>query len=76
MFSQYSWVLKVLESCENYQQIETSKKLFELYVKKWNKDNKQINCFITNFEKEKNSKTLRLKKKNTFFSKFSHFFLF
>ena len=76
MFSQYSWVLKVLESCENYQQIETSKKLFELYVKKWNKDNKQINCFITNFEKEKNSKTLRLKKKNTFLSKFSHFFLF
>ena len=24
LYSQYSWVLKVLESCENFEQVETS----------------------------------------------------
>ena len=32
-FEQYSWVLKVLSSCETEEQINTTEKLFKLYMK-------------------------------------------
>jgi len=77
LYSQYSWVLKVLESCENFEQVETSERLFVLYIKKWGKNNdKHLETIFINFQKEKNSKLMKLKKKRSFFSKFSHFFLF
>jgi hypothetical protein len=79
LLSQYSWIMKVLESCENESQIETSQKLFELYIKKWDLSltEKNINTLSSHFEKEKKVKTLRLRKRGTsFFSKVSQFLLF
>jgi hypothetical protein len=33
--SDYSWVIRVLESSESYDQIKTSEKLFEVLLKKY-----------------------------------------
>jgi hypothetical protein len=33
LLNQYTWVMKVLESCENENQVRTTERLFELYVK-------------------------------------------
>jgi len=35
MIIQYSWVLKVLDSCDTEKQIITCEKLFELFMNKW-----------------------------------------
>jgi hypothetical protein len=35
MFTQYKWVLKVLSSCVSVEQIVSSEKLFEIFVKNW-----------------------------------------
>ena len=65
-FCQFSWVMKVLDSCENEKQIETSRKLFELY----------ITLFTDHFDKGIKNKSLKPKnKKEGFLSKFSQFFL-
>jgi hypothetical protein len=77
--NQYTWVMKVLDSCENDAQVGTTEKLFELYKKKWVKDitQKHIVSLTTNFDKEKKSKLFRLRKKGkTFFSVMSQFFIF
>jgi hypothetical protein len=76
----FSWVMKVLHSCQNNSQVETSEKLFELYLKMW-KTNMSKNSYdkvISHFEKEKKSKLsfVNKKKKTSYFSKFSQFFLF
>jgi hypothetical protein len=76
---EFTWIMKVLDSCENYSQIETTIKLFELYLKKWkmNMNPKHISTFNSNFEKEKKSKMVSFKRKgksNLFGS--SQFFLF
>lgn len=79
LFNQYSWIMKVLDSCENQAQVETSEKLYELYVKKWKKDLNEKNLIMltNNFEKEKIRKTTILGKKGkSFLSKMSQFFLF
>jgi len=70
--------MKVLESCENPAQIETSEKLFELYLKRWGNDlnNAHITTFKSNFEKEKKNKLVAVRKKKSFFSKMSQLFLF
>lgn len=77
--NQYSWVLKVLDSCENEAQVETTMKLFDLYVKRYNKkfSEKQMNTLVSNFEKEKKGKLFKTRKKTSnFLSKVSQFFLF
>jgi hypothetical protein len=38
LLNQYTWVMKVLDSCQNEEQVRTTERLFELYVKKWNKE--------------------------------------
>jgi hypothetical protein len=77
--NQYSWVLKVLDSCENEAQVETTMKLFDLYIKKYDKkfSEKQMNTLVSNFEKEKKGKLFKTRKKTSnFLSKVSQFFLF
>lgn len=78
LYNQYTWVMNVLDSCENPQQVETAQKLFALYLKKWDKDmsNGCKSTFVNNFDKEKRTKHLKLKKTGSFFSKFSQLFLF
>jgi hypothetical protein len=77
--NQYTWVMKVLDSCENDSQVGTTEKLFELYKKMWVKDmtQKHIVSLTANFDKEKKSKLFKLRKKGkSFFSNVSQFFLF
>lgn len=79
LLNQYTWVMKVLESCENETQVKTAEKLFELYVKKWDNSltDKQISTLSSNFEKEKKGKLYKTRKrKGTILSTVSQFFLF
>lgn len=79
LHNQYTWVMKVLDSCENFEQIETSEKLFQLYLKNWKNDltYSHMSIITSNFEKEKKGKLSKVGKKNkSFFSKMSQFFLF
>lgn len=76
---QYTWIMKVLDSCENPAQIETSERLFELYMKMWKNDISEKNVILlsNNFEKEKKGKMTKVTRTNkSFFSKMSQFFLF
>jgi hypothetical protein len=77
--NQYTWIMKVLDSCQNDVQVATTEKLFELYKKKWINDmtQKHIVTLTANFDKEKKSKLFNLRKKGkSFFSNMSQFFLF
>ena len=76
---QYTWLMKVLDSCENTAQIETSERLFELYMKKWKNDISKNNVTLlsNNFEKEKKGQLSKVTRKNkSFFARMSQFFLF
>ena len=77
-YNQYAWIMTVLDSCENQSQVETTQKLFELYLKKWGKDISEVSktTLTSNFNKETKSKSYKLKKNKSFFSKFSQIFLF
>ena len=35
---EFQWVLSVLESCENRKQVNSSVRLFEQFLNKWNHD--------------------------------------
>lgn len=76
----FSWVMKVLDSCKNDSQVETSEKLFDLYLKMWKKTMSKSSYYnvTSHFEKEKKNKlnVVNKKKKGSYFSKFSQFFLF
>ena len=79
LLNQYTWVMKVLDSCQNEEQVRTTEKLFELYVKKWDKEltDKQMSQLSSNFEKEKKVKLSKTRKKRgSFLSSVSQFFLF
>lgn len=79
LLNQYTWVMKVLDSCQNEEQVRTTERLFELYVKKWDKEltDKQMGQLSSNFEREKKGKLLKTKKrKGNFLSNISQFFLF
>ena len=79
LLNQYTWVMKVLDSCTNDLQVETTQKLFDLYIKKWNVElkDKYIDSLSSNFEKEKRTKLHRVRrKKGSFISKVSQFFIF
>ena len=79
LLNQYTWVMKVLDSCVNEAQVETTEKLFKLYVKKWDKEltDKQMSQLSSNFEKEKKGKLSKTRKrKGNFLSNISQFFLF
>ena len=68
VFVEFAWVMKVLESCENDLQIETTSKLFDFYLKKWklHMNTNQFTFFSSNFEKEKKIKLTLIKRKKRF----------
>jgi hypothetical protein len=77
--NQYTWIMKVLDSCQNDSQVGTTEKLFELYKKRWASEltQKRVMTLNSNFDKEKKSKLFNLRKKGkSFFSNISQFFLF
>jgi hypothetical protein len=77
--NQYTWIMKVLDSCQNDAQVGTTEKLFELYKKRWVSEltQKNVVTLTANFDKEKKSKLFNLRKKGkSFFSNMSQFFLF
>jgi len=79
LLNQYTWIMKVLDSCTNESQVETTQKLYDLYVKRWNYDltDKQISALTSNFDKERKGKLYRVRKSTgSFLSKVSQFFLF
>jgi uncharacterized protein YeaO (DUF488 family) len=65
MIIQYSWVLKVLDSCDTEKQIITCEKLFELFMNKWEDEmTMDKNIELTSlFEKIKKTKILTIRKK-------------
>lgn len=65
MIIQYSWVLKVLDSCDTEKQIIACEKLFELFMNKWeNEMTMDKNIELTSlFEKIKKTKILTIRKK-------------
>lgn len=79
VLNQYTWIIKVLDSSENQKQIETSERLFELFINNNKNDISAKNIIIltTNFERIKKGKLINFKtNKKSFLSKISQFFLF
>lgn len=81
ILSRYCWILNVLESCKTDEQIETTQKLFNNFLKLHDSEitDSNISSFKKVFENEKKSKCLNLKSKkskNRFGFKMSKFFLF
>jgi hypothetical protein len=64
LIEQYSWVIKVLESCENESHISCTEKLFNFFLR--NCEDKisesKKNTLIDNFQKLKKVKNLRIRK--------------
>lgn len=61
---EFTWVLKVLKSCYNYEQIIVSTNLFYLFINKWNNDISDIRktSFSANFNNQKTYQLLKIKK--------------
>lgn len=61
---EYEWVLEVLESCLNQEQIKTTEKLFKNFIYKWIDDlsEERLERFNWNFQKYMSQKKLRLKR--------------
>lgn len=65
MISEFSWVLKVLYSCVNELQIETSENLFNLFSNKHRMGNEsRMIEFLEVFQKVKRTKIVEIKKKH------------
>ena len=80
ILNRYYWVLNVLESCQTDEQIETTNKLFENFLKMHYLDmtDSNITSFKKIFESEKKGKSISLKnrKKRGFGCNVSKFFSF
>ena len=64
MINEFSWVLKVLYSCTNELQINTSENLFQLFVNKHKEGNEsRMHDCLDVFEKIKKTKLIELGKK-------------
>lgn len=80
LLKQYCWILRVLDSCRNEEQIETCQNLFSNFMKN-NIDiisNAHSDTFVKVFEVEKKNKTYSLYQKRKSKSSFnsSKFFKF
>ena len=71
IFSQYAWVLDVLTSCENEEQIGTSEKLFELFLINWGKSipSSTKTILVREFENDKKLHLTRVSKKGKYYTK-------
>lgn len=62
---EYTWVVKVLDSCLTVTQISTSEKLFRQFLGKWKNGipDERRDRLINNFGKLIKSKTIEVRKK-------------
>lgn len=65
MVSDYSWVVKVLESCEVELQLKSCDNLFKLFLNKWSDEIswERRTQLESSFEKLKNNKIYNIRKK-------------
>jgi hypothetical protein len=63
---EFTWVLKVLKSCYNYEQVIVSTKLFHSFIKKWDNDISDIKkiTFSSYFNIQKTNQILEINKKS------------
>jgi len=61
---EFTWVLKILKSCYNYEQIIVSTNLFYLFINKWDDEISDIKktTFSSSFNKQKTYQLLKIKK--------------
>jgi len=59
----YGWVLKVLESCLNVEQVKVTERAFENFLKKWSSEISEIRSitFSSNFQKLKSKKLIDIR---------------
>lgn len=80
ILNRYCWVLKVLDSCRTDEQIETTQKLLDNFLKLHDSDmpDSHITSFKKVFENEKKikSNSLKTKKRTSFGFNASKFFIF
>jgi len=59
----YSWVLKVLESCLNVEQVKVTERAFENFLKKWSSEISEVRSitFSSNFQKLKSKKLIDIR---------------
>lgn len=62
---EYEWVLKVLDSCVNVSQVESSQNLMNNFINKWKKelDQEQKDSYLYNFTSHKLAQLLLLRNK-------------
>lgn len=59
----YGWVLKVLESCLNVEQVKVTERAFENFLKKWSSEISEVRSitFSSNFQKLKSKKLIDIR---------------
>ena len=59
----YGWVLKVLESCLNVEQVKVTERAFENFLKKWSSELSEVRSitFSSNFQKLKSKKLIDIR---------------
>lgn len=64
LIEDYSWVLKVLESCETKTQVKSAENLFSLFLIKWKEDISDFikQSYISLFDKIKKTTLYKIEK--------------
>lgn len=64
LIEEYSWVLKVLESCETKTQVKSAENLFSLFLIKWKEDISDFikQSYISLFDKIKKTTLYKIEK--------------
>lgn len=60
----YGWILKVLDSCTNKEQVKTCENLYKNFINKWSDElsEERLTTFFWNFQKQVSQKNLQIKK--------------
>ena len=63
----YTWVIKVLESCVTEFQIDASEKIFKQFLEKWGNElpDERREKLVNNFDKLVKSKTVEIRKNHS-----------
>jgi len=63
----YTWVVKVLESCVTEFQIDASEKIFKQFLEKWGNElpDERREKLVNNFDKLVKSKTVEIRKNHS-----------
>jgi hypothetical protein len=65
LIEEYSWVLKVLESCETKTQVKSAENLFSIFLIKWKEDISDFikQSYISLFDRIKKTTLYKIEKK-------------